>query len=325
MAKIIGRLNSLGIGKESTRGTAVTAGMWVPTMDLEYEDNVKTAVDEASHARIESSDGELVTATYGEASIKSKIKDQTFGYLLLSLLGTDTPAAQSAPNAAVYDHVFTVNQTTQHQSLSLALKGPNDDVVMANSVIESLKISSEMNKFVMFEAKALGKASQSASNTVSFTAENDFTSKHVTFKIAATQADLAAASAVSIRKFEMEIKTAAILEEVLGGTPINDVLSQSFEVSGSVTIVHTDATYQALMLAGTYKALRFQLLNTDVTIGSNTNPKLVIDLHRCILNSRKRKMALNDLVEETFTFKAHYSLTDSKMISCTLSNTKASY
>lgn len=325
MAKIIGRLNSFGIGKESTRGTAVSPGMWMPTMELEYEDNVKTVVDEASLARIENSDAEQVTSTYGEVTIKSKIKDQSFGYLLLSLLGTDTPAAQSSPNGAVYDHVFTVNQTTQHQSLSLALKGPNDDVVIPNAVIESLKITAETNKYVQFEAKALGKASQAATNTVSFTQENDYTSKHVTFKLADTQADLAAASAISIRKFEMEIKTAAMLEEVLGGTPINDVLTQSFEVSGSVTVIHTDATYQALMLAGTYKALRFQLLNSDVTIGSTANPKLVIDLHRCTFNSRKRKMALNDLVEETFTFKAHYSMTDSKMITATLSNTKASY
>lgn len=325
MAKIIGRLNSLGIGKESSRGTAVTAGMWLPVMELEYENAVKTAVNEASLARIENSDAEVVTTKYGEVSIKSKIKDQTFGYLLLSLLGTDTPAAQSSPNGAVYDHVFSVNQTTQHQSLSLALKGPNDDVVIPNAVVESLKVSAETNKYVMFEAKALGKASESATNTVSFTQENDFTSKHVTFKLAATQADLAAASAISIRKFEMEIKTSAMLEEVLGGTPVSDVLSQSFEVSGSVTLVHTDATYETLMLNGTYKALRFQLLNTDVTIGSTANPKLVIDLHRCTFQSRKRKMALNDLIEETFTFKAHYSLTDSKMISCTLSNTKASY
>lgn len=46
MVKIIGRLNNLGIGKESTRGTAVTAAIWVPQMELGYEDRVKTIVDE---------------------------------------------------------------------------------------------------------------------------------------------------------------------------------------------------------------------------------------------------------------------------------------
>lgn len=325
MSKIIGRLNNLGIGKESSRGTAVSAAKWMPVTDLTYEDRVKTVVDEATHGRLESSDGELVTSTYGEVSIKSKVKDITFGYLLLSLLGTDTPAAQGAPNAAVYDHVYTVGQTTQHQSLSLVLKGPNDDMTVPNAVVDSLKITADTNKFVMFEAKCLGKVSAASSNTASYTAENDFTSKHVVFKTASAQSGLAAASAITIRKFELEIKTGVILEEVLGSTPINDVLNQAFEVSGSVTIIHNDATYHDLMLANTYKAMRFQLLNSDVTIGTSANPTFTFDLHRALISKRDRKMGLNDLIEETFDFKAHYSLTDSKMISCTLSNLLAAY
>jgi len=325
MAKIIGRLNNLGIAKESSRGTAATAAIWLPWTDLEFEDVVKTAVDEATIGRLENSDGEVVISKYGDVTAKSKIKDKSFGYLLLSLLGTDTPAAQSGGNSAVYDHVFSVNQTTQHQSLTLSLKGPNDAVAIANAVVDSLKITSDVNKFVMFEAKATGKASAALSNTATYTAENDFHAKHVTFKMASTQSGLTGASAITIRKFELEIKSNTMLEEVLGSTPINDVLNQGFEISGSVTLIHTDSAYSTLMLAGTYQALRFDIVNSDVTIGASANPSLRIDLHRCILNSRSRKMAPNDIIEETFDFKAHYSLTDSKMITATLSNLQTAY
>lgn len=325
MAKIIGRLNNLGIGKESVRGTAVAPAIWMPQMELSYDDRIKTVVNEASIGRLESSDSELLTQKYGEVTMKSKVKDKSFGYLLLSLLGSVSSAAKSAPNTSVYDHTFSVGQTTQHQSLALALKGPNDDVVMVNSVIDSLKLKAEVGNFVMFEAHALGKASASASQTTSYTAENDFVSKHITFKKASAQSGLTAAGAVVIRGFELEIKANVITEDVLGNVAPNDILNQSFGISGSVTLIHSDATYHDLMVAGTYQALRFDIQNTDVTLGTSSNPGLQIDLHRCLISNYERKMTLNELVEETFEFKAHYSLTDSKMITAILTNLNTAY
>lgn len=325
MAKIIGRLNNLGIGKESVRGTAVAPAVWMPNMELSYNDRVKTVVNEASFGRLESSDGEVVTGKYGDVTIKSKVKDKSVGYLLLSLFGAVSSAAKSAPNTAVYDHTFSVGQTTQHQSLTLSLKGPNDDVAMANSVVDSLKLTAEVGNFVMFEAKAMGKASASATQTATYTAENDFVAKHIVFKKAATQSALSAASAVSIKGFEMEIKSNVVLEEVLGNIAPNDILNQSFNVSGSFKVIHEGATYHDLMVAGTYQAFRFDLQNTDVTIGTSGNPGLQIDLHRCIISNVDRKMTANELIEETIEFKAHYSMTDSKMITAILTNLQTSY
>lgn len=325
MSKIIGRLNNLGIGKESVRGTAVSAAIWVPQLELSYDDRVKTVVNEASVGRLEGSDSELVTGKYGEVTMKSKVKDKSIGYILYSLFGGISSAAKSAPNTAVYDHTFSVGQTTQHQSLTLALKGPNDDVAMPNAVIDSLKLTAEVGNYLMYEAHALGKASASASNTASYTAENDFIAKHITFKKATTQAGLAGASATVIRGFELEIKANAVLEEVLGNVAPNDVLNQSFSISGSVTLVHDGATFHDLMTGGTYNAFRFDVQNTDVTIGTSSNPGLQIDLHRCIISNYERKMTVNELVEETFDFKAHYSLTDSKMVTAILTNLQTSY
>lgn len=325
MAKLIGRQYSVGVGKESSRGTAVASAMWVPHIDLDFEDRVKTAINEVSIARIEGSDGEEVTAKYGEVTLGSKILDQTLGYFLLSLMGTVGSVAKSAPNTAVYDHTFSVAQSTQHQSLTLALKSTNDDVAIPNAVVDSLKITADMNNYVMFEAHALGKPSASASSTVSITAQNHFTNKHVTFKNASAQSGLDGASAVTIKSFSLELACPTVLEEVLGSTPVNDVLNGQFEVSGSVTLTHNASTYRDLMLAGTYQALRFDILNTDVTIGTSSNPELKIDLHRCLINNYQRSLGLNDIVEETFDFKGHYSLTDSKMITAILTNTKASY
>lgn len=325
MTKIIGRLCSVGLGKESSRGTAVAPGKWIPWTKVDYNDEVNLLDNEASIARLEDTDDHALALIFGSATLASKIKDLNFGYLLLSLFGTDTPTARSAPNAAVYDHVFTVAQTVQHQSLSVALKDANYDVVMANSVVDTLKISCKYGDYAMFEAGLTGKASASASNTVSIVAENDFFSKHLTFKMASTQSGLAAASAVKIREFSLEFGQKVMIEEVLGQNTPNDILNGSWGIKGSFTVVHNDTSYNALLVAGTKKALRFDFQNTDVTIGSSANPGLTIDLHSASIVSVKTKRDLNGLVEETIEFRARYSKTDSKMATVTLSNTISAY
>lgn len=325
MSKIIGRLNNIGIGKESVRGTAVAPTIWMPQLEPLFEARTKNIINEASIGRLEDSDGEVVSLVYGEVSLKSKVKDKSFGYLLLSLLGSVTSTAKSAPNAVVYDHVFAVGQTTQHQSLSVALKGPNDDYTIANAVCDSIKLKAETGNFLMFEASLMGKAPAASTTTATYTAENDFWAKHITFKKAALQSGLAGASAVSIRKFEMEIKSNVILEEVLGSSAPSDILNQSFGITGSVTLVHNDNSYSTLMTAGTYQALRFDIQNTDTTIGTSANPGLQIDLNRCIISGYERKMTNKELVEESFNFTAHYSMTDGKMLIATLTNLQAAY
>src|SRR5690349_20297208 len=106
MAKGIGRLAALGIGKESSRGTAVAPTNFINWMEITNpDDQVKTVVDNAAIARLEGSDGYAVTMKYGNVGWKTKLTDTHTGLLLLSLCGTDTPALHSG-ESVVYDHVY---------------------------------------------------------------------------------------------------------------------------------------------------------------------------------------------------------------------------
>lgn len=325
MSKEIGRQASIGIGKESTRGTAVASTYFVPWMSIDgIDDKVATVVNETALARLENSDGYAVTRKFAEIGWSTKMKDSHFGLLLLSLFGTDTPVAKSSPNTSVYDHTFTVLQTVQHPSLTISYKDLNVDLRYANAVVNSLKINIERGNYVMYDVTTMSKASASASNTVSFTQENDFLPQHLTFKTATTQSGLTGASAVNIRNATIEFSQNLVFEDVLGDVAPNDVLNQSFGVKGSVTLVHTDTTYSALQMAGTYQALRFDLVHST-TIGTSSNPELKIDLHRCSITNYSKRLGINDIVEESFDFQGHYSLTDSKMATVILTNLVASY
>jgi hypothetical protein len=323
--KIIGRQENVGVALESVRGTAVNPTYWLPWLDLKVENKVKTVLNEQALGRIESSDGMAVVEKWSEAEIRGKLKDESFGLLLLSLFGTDTPAAQTAPNASVYDHVFSVLQSASHPTLTLSHKSSNDAVAYSNMLVESIRLAGKAGDYIYYTAKLVGKPSAAAVLTPAYTAENDFVSTHLTFKKATTQAGLAAAAAISIREFEIEITQNPLMEYVLGSVSPNDVLNQSFDIKGSVTLIHNDATFANLQNNETYNAFRFDLKNTGVTIGTSANPELKIDLHRCRVTDYERNMTLNNIVEEKFNFTAHYSLTDSKMATATLTNLEEDY
>lgn len=325
MTKISGRQVCIGIGKESSRGTAVAPSYWVPWLDQDFDDRVETVIDEAALGVLEGSDGENVVKQWGEGTLKTKIKDKHFGLILLSLLGSVSSVAKSAPNAAVYDHTFTVLQSSSHPSLTVAQKDANRDIAFANGVVDSLKISARPGEYVPYEAKILSFASASASNTVAQVAENDFVPQNLTFKKATAASGLDAASAIKIRDMSLEISQNLFAEYVLGSKAPNDFLTQVIKVRGTVTLVHTDTTYIDMMKNETYNAMRFDFQNTNVTIGTSANPGLKIDLNRVRVKNHKTVKKPNGIVEETFDIEAHYSLTDSKMLSIILTNLATSY
>lgn len=321
MTKMIGRQVAIGIGRETTRGTAVTPEYWLGWMEATVETRIERAINESSIARIEDSDGSDIVSKWGEGTISGKMKDESFGLLLLSLFGTDTP---SLVEAGVYDHLYSVEQTVQHDSLTLAVKDSNLDEAYPNTVIDSIKIDAELGNYVMMEAAFMSKADESDTNTVSISEERDFVPQMIEFKHASAQSGLDGASAVSVRNISMEIRSNTMREDVLGNVEPNDILNQAFIIEGEITLIHDGTTFEDLQNNDTYQALRFDITHTD-TIGAVSNPRLRVDLYRAKISDYERSLSQNEIIEESFSFKAHYSIADSKMVDLTLRNEVASY
>lgn len=325
MTKQIGRQVSFGIALEASRGVAESsADFYIPWMELTAENRHEIVNDEVSLARIEDSDGAAIVKKFGETTIKTKLKDVHIGALLKSLLGSLSSVAKSAPNAAVYDHTFSVLQSVSHPTITGFLKDANKDIAFANMLVDYLKISVDTTNYVLYEARLVGKSSASASTTVAHTTEKDFVPQMLVFKRATAQSGLDAASEVKIRSLTLEIKQNATPEHVLGDADPNDILNGPLQISGSITLVNDGATFETLQSAETYNALRFDFIHTD-TIGSSSNPELKIDLHRCRISNYEQKRNLNGHIEESFDFKAFYSQADSKMITAILTNLQTSY
>ena len=320
----IGRKIEIGVAKETTRGTAAAPSYWLAKMNATIDEKFEGVIDESSIGVIEDAQDFKITKKWSEGEIGGKISDQSFGLFLLAALGTVSSATKSG-ESAVYEHDYSVQQDTQHDTLTLEMKNPNEQLAFANGSLSSLGIKAELGKFVEFSANVLAKAGAAATNTPSYTSENAFLAKDVSVKFAANLAGLGAASAINAKNVELNIEKNLESDDVLGSDEPNDFLNKQFAISGSLELLYDATTYKALALAGTQRAVRITITDTDVTIGTGSNPTITIDLAKAKFTEWAKTSDKNDLVRQTLTFKAFYSTTDSKMLDVQLVNTVAGY
>lgn len=329
MSKGIGRLIQAGIARETTRGTAeASATYWVPWSDMSVDEKFNTINDEQSYGVIEESVNAQITKQWMEGSLKAPITDKSFPLVLYSALGSLSTADNADSDASIKDHTITVGQSALHQALTVFVDDPlgGQDYKHALCVVDSLDIEYEVGQFMTYTAKIKGKKGATATLTPATTAENRFLHKHLTFKLATNLAGLGAASATVIKSLKLTINNNVEDDDVLGSITPADFLNKQFSIEGTVEAIwQNESDFKTAALAGTAKAMRIDLINNDVTIGTAANPTIRIDLAKCIFKEISRANGLNDVVKQTLSFKAHYSASDSKMITCLATNAVASY
>ena len=329
MGAKIGRLIQFGIARETTRGTAESsATYWIPADDLAVDDKDERILDDQSRGVIEGSVGESIIKQFSEVTLKGPIGDKFFPLVLYGTLGTLSTGDNADSDASVKDHTISVGQSAQHQALTLFVDDPGvQDYKHALGVVTGLEINYERGRFINFSASFKAKKGATATLTPSATSsESRFRPHHVTFKIASSQAGLDAASAVSIKSAQIKFNPNVEDDVVLGSIAPNDFYNKDFRVEGTIEATWLDeASFKTAALAATVKALRLDLVNTDVTIGNAANPRIKIDLYAVTFKPITRAIKLNDIVTQTVQFTAHYSTSDSKMVEALATNVVASY
>src|SRR3989344_1224180 len=329
MSKGIGRLISFGIAKESSRGTAPgSATYYIPFQDLSLEEKQNLAQDAQSYGVIEETTGASKVKEWAEGMLKAMIGDKHFPLVLYSLFGALATTDNADSDPTVKDHTINVAQSAQHQSLGFYLDDPiaGQDYIHALGVVDSLAVNYERGKFIDYEAKLKAKKGATATLTPSITTENKFLSQHLTFKLASNQAGLDGASPLSIKSLKLNISQNIEDDDVLGSAAPADFLTKSFVIEGELeAILQNESDFKTQFLANSAKAMRVHLKNTDVTIGSAANPEVKIDLYKVIFKELNKPVKIGDVMMQTLSFKAHYSISDSKMVQIVCVNTVASY
>lgn len=330
-AKGIGRLFALGLAKEAARGTAQSsASYWLPFDDLGLEEKYDNAIADQAVGVVENSINEFRVKNYADGPFKVPLVDQSAGLLFYSLFGGYAHGTH-AGETVVYDHTFTVGESAQHQSLTLFIHDPlsGTDYSHANGVVHKMDIDAELKKFVTLSLSARAQKGVSQSSfSPSILSENRFIPQYMTFKYATTVSGLTGASAIALKSIKLSIDENIEDQEVLGNVAPADFLNKEFKVEGQLEAIYdnlTDFKNTALATPNVGQAMLIDLKNTDVTLGTSTNPELKITLNQVFFSEYSRPIKVKDLVYQTVKFRATYKLADSAMITAVLTNTVSSY
>ena len=326
MSKYIGRLVDLGIAKEGTRGAGAASTYWLPRTVLSFDDKADKVLSGESHGVIEDASDHFLAKRFSEGNIEGEIRDRAFGLFLYAMFGSVSSAVKET---TAYNHTFTTANTNTHQSLSFETSSPDRDLMFRLVMLNSLDINIELGELVKYTANFRSRGSDGHSGlSPSYTSENRFLARNVTIKQAANRAGLGAASAIELKRLSLSITKNLVDDDKLGSMEADDILNQQFMVEGEMELNYTDTTYKDFMLtANSYRAMRIDLQNTDVTIGATSNPQLVIDLPRVSFSDWEADKSLDEIVKQTIRFKGLYDVANSEnaIYSAILTNEATSY
>lgn len=329
MSKFIGRQQAIAVSVEATRGTLVAPESWINKTNYSVEPKVQKGRFEGNYGNIYPGDDAIVTQKWAEGDIEAEVQDQMIGYFLYALFGS----LSSASFNGAYKHTLTIDDNNaQHKSLSLYMDDPigsdnSKTIAYAMAMINSMELSVEQGELVksVFSFMAKGHTDYTK-QTPSFSAENKFSHKDLTFKIAANIAGLDAASKINLQSLKLSVNKNLIKENALGTVQPVDILNRMITIQGTIMLTYEDRVYRDYMLDGSKKAVRITLNRSDVTIGSTT-PQIQIDLPVVDFEGWEPSNPNDDVSTQEITFTALYDVTNDILIGANsfVVNEKASY
>jgi hypothetical protein len=301
MSKFVGRNCGVGLGKESTRGTAVAPTQWIPWASLSFNDKVDRVLEEAAFGNIADADSSYTVKSWGEGEIEADIHENYLGLILAAIAG----AAPSTSGTTNYVHTFTLQNINNKLSLSLAMHTPNNDIVFPFGMIDSYKIdvkpASIVKNTISFRSQ---KSKDWGVMTPSYTTLGDkYLSKHCEFRLATSDAsyvtNLNSADKIAVTSLSFSVNNNLADWDTLGTVTPVDIVNRTFAVEGEVELAYDDQTYRNYVMDGTYKACRIKF-----NIG--TNNYFQIDMPKVDFREWTPSIALSDIATQKFTFKALY-------------------
>lgn len=327
MAAQSGRKIAVGLGLESTRGTAVAPTFWTKHLEVDFQQKVDKELNESGLGVLDKYNGTDVVKEYAAGKIGGKVGDSTIGgWLSLAFGAKPTTDDNADSNPVVKDHTFAQSQSNQALTGTIALKDENRDERYAFGSLNNFELSVAVGDWVKFSAELMSKKpTASAGNTVAYTSENEFKAKHVTVKTAANVAGLSGATARPLSEFKVSISRSINDYLAIGSHDPVDFFTQEVEIKGDFTQLYEANTDRDAYIADTDQVMQVTITNTDVTIGASANPKLVLTFYKVNFTDWGIDQSLSDMTSQTLGFQSLYSLADAKSWDAVLTNATASY
>lgn len=320
MGKYIWRKVNVWFWKEATRWTAVAPWIRCPKASLDFDEKSEKVIDESSIGVIEDSFDGHVVKQRAEWSFECNAYANAIWYILLNLFGSISTSWSSGE----FTHQFSVNETNQHQSLTIGLADDTQDKQFPLAMIDSAEFNATTGDFVKVSCDFKSSKWSNASLTPSYSSDVALLWKHVQVYLANSLSGLSGATSINATSVTLTINKNIEDVDILGSVEPLDFCNTYFNVEWSVELLRDDATYKTLYMDGTKKAMRIEIIDTNATLNT-WHPTLTFDLANVILTEYAKAQDNNSLIRQTLTFRGLYSMADNSMITAKLINSKTSY
>lgn len=325
--KAIGRLTSIFIGRETTRGTVAAQEYAVPVTSLDIDDTPEYLDNDSGFGNINEFNDSDLNTIHGSGGYEGKVFDNVIGAELRAVFG-QAPTTTTL-EVGVYQHDFALANNNNHDSLTLFTKETGATGAFALAMVDTYSISAALDSYVTRSASFQSRASVAYTPTAepAYVRGAEFMAKDLSIKIATTKAGLDAAATKKVTAFNVEFSKNLDVQYVFGSTTPDDIQNQQFNVSGSIEARKdsTDTTYRDATNGGLAKAVRFEAKNTAVTYGAANNPTLRVELPNVAFKENPRNRDNNAVTTETVNFQANLSLADAASVTARLINTTPTY
>lgn len=325
MTEFIGRRVSVGVGNETTRGTAVAPSYWFRHLSLSFGRKTTAIQNESAMGRVEKINDSAIVSQWAEGQLEGKVTDIGVGYLLANIFGT-VNSQKKADDATVYEHSFTINQLQTPPTMTIARKDPNSDRRHALGTLSQMELSVEAGDWVKVNCDILAKMGTDTSNTVAFIEENEFTSRNLSVKMANDEAGLATAAPVACKSFKITInRNANTYLACNDSIDITDIHTGAYELTGEMVLIYTNQDWENKYYNNTAQAMEVSIENKQVQISTKSHPGIKIKAPKVRVSEWSTSNDLDAVIEQTLSFSIELDATKGKAIEAVLTNTKANY
>ena len=323
MSEIIGRDLEVGFAVEETRGTAqVSAEKWAKRSSASVIVKAEHTTDDNTTGVIEDSESRIVTKKWCEGTLETTAQADMIGYILYNLYGSVT---SSIVSGSVYQHIFAMQQSIQHPSLSIFIKdGSVAQKVFDTGMVKTFELNATTDDLVRMKTEFQARNETANSDTPSYDTEYDFIGKDITVKFADTLVGLDEADATEVKDLTITFDAGTILDYVLGDYKPQDIFNSRFSIEGSFTKNFIDATWKDLFRNDSAKYVSITI-EGSADIGGANHPKIELILYKLMVTDWSRSSENDDIVTEDVSFKAFYNTSDSKQSQLTIQNLTVEY
>lgn len=257
----VGAIKEIAFSKETVAGTPVAhaTGHWQPHETFDIKPVVVKIKDEPGMGRIEETLDSVIVQTHSSGTATVRMTKEFMGTVLNMIFGR----APTTTGAGPFTHAYTVRNTNDHLSYTTTVKDPIKGMVRyAYTVLNEAQLTFEVDKFPMIQLQLEAGQEVSATGTPAYsTTDEKFLPQHVSIKVAANLAGLAAAPVLDVNKFELTAAKKVDKYFKLGSTNPDNIHNQRMGFAGTLTNLYRTSQLRDLAYSNTKQAMSVLVSN----------------------------------------------------------------